>query len=629
MTSTKTIAVRAALALILTGFALFAISFLRPQASAQKVRNAPPPYSPPAPEKARPADFLDLIPAIWSTLHGDLAALDKVAPEVLANTAPQVVMLNAFDGANRPLTAGGSAAGLVPTLRSALASMKKRSPKVPRWLRIDVVRGGTPPRDLSLDSLIDLDDLDDCLAIGDQGDVILLPDLIRGRVSADSGVVSLSTILEATNELPGLLRASPHVATKREVRIQRLSTDSYVSDGIHSYRLFHGRRLVGLPLTQDDLRTAAGQGGAYLARSTSPEGRITYVYHPEQDRAPDEENIVRHAGTLWAMLELYAVNHDEALLAAARRGLGYLAKRAVPYPKDPSLSWIIEDNHGKLGAMALAVVAFTRFQGLTKDRTHEELCKRFARYILAQQEPGGRFFPTSRLADTTPLGEESAYFPGESALACIRMHRLTGEAAWLDAARRGADWLINVRDAKVPTLKLEHDHWLLYALRELYDIRADKAYADHTFRLTESILADQIVDPKEPFRMGMYTGKERSTPTATRGEGLAQAYHVALKAAPARAPAILRALHLGAALELQTQVGPESAMFYRDPGRILGGFSATFARPEVRNDCVQHNISSLLGLASAMEEAGWKTLDATNSPAAELLAKRDRHAFRR
>jgi hypothetical protein len=56
------------------------------------------------------------------------------------------------------------------------------------------------------------------------------------------------------------------------------------------------------------------------------------------------------------------------------------------------------------------------------------------------------------------------------------------------------------------------------------------------------------------------------------------------------------------AFQLQSQLRPENAMYFKDPQRALGGFSESLTDTDVRVDTVQHNLSSLLAIERAMRE---------------------------
>ena len=99
----------------------------------------------------------------------------------------------------------------------------------------------------------------------------------------------------------------------------------------------------------------------------------------------------------------------------------------------------------------------------------------------------------------------------------------------------------------------------------------------------------------QPDWDGGYYKPPRSAPTATRMEGLNSAYAMAKDfGLEADAKQIRRAIERGTGFLLRIQVGPETAMYYRDPGKSLGGVRESLASPMIRIDYVQHTISALL-----------------------------------
>jgi len=101
--------------------------------------------------------------------------------------------------------------------------------------------------------------------------------------------------------------------------------------------------------------------------------------------------------------------------------------------------------------------------------------------------------------------------------------------------------------------------------------------------------------PEYPDWLGSYYRPPRSTPTATRTEGLSAAYFLARDFADLKeAEKILEIIRLAVTFQLQTQFRPESVLYLKDPQRSLGGFHRSLDNFEIRIDYVQHNISSLL-----------------------------------
>jgi hypothetical protein len=334
------------------------------------------------------------------------------------------------------------------------------------------------------------------------------------------------------------------------------------------------------------------------------DGKFVYIYYPKSGSQPDDYNILRHAGTIYAMLEVHELTGDQDLLEAAERAIGYLVNTAQPCTiegpevEDQEHLCIVEAGEVKLGGNALAIIALAKYSELTGNQAHYPLMVALGNWMRAVQGADGEFkVHLLEYASGEASSFRSDYYPGEALLALNQLYALDGDPAWLDAAEAGAEWLITVRDGGLETSELEHDHWLLYALNELYRQRPQEIFREHAYKISEAIIAAQNREPQYPDWLGSYNQPPRSTPTATRSEGLFSAYLLARDFGDEEwAAAILEALQLNVAFQLGTQFRPESVMYLKDPGRSLGGFHRSLDNYELRIDYTQHNISALLGL---------------------------------
>ena len=198
-------------------------------------------------------------------------------------------------------------------------------------------------------------------------------------------------------------------------------------------------------------------------------------------------------------------------------------------------------------------------------------------------------------AQSLSTGFSSEYYPGEAVLALVRLYSVDPDEKWLDAAEKAARYLIQVRDGGIPPAAQIHDHWLLYALNELHRLRPDEMYVAHSRRIAEAILRAQIPPGGVPDWGGGYGTPPRSTPAATRNEGLCAAYRLERDfGEPERAARVLEGIRLGTAFALQTQCLPESALYLPNPRAALGGFRRSLTDYSIRMDYVQHNLSALL-----------------------------------
>jgi len=344
---------------------------------------------------------------------------------------------------------------------------------------------------------------------------------------------------------------------------------------------------------------SANQAGAYLVEHSLPDGSFVYEYDPVRKRAAGSYNILRHAGTVYALLELYRQSKNPDVLRVAQSALAYLHAQIRPCLDVGDVECVVEDDEIKLGGNALAILAFVEYAAVTDDEKYLPAARRLSRFVTQTQSSTGQFlvhklsFSSGRVADF-----ESSYYPGEALFALAKLAQRDKDTALFRQVHRGAQWIIEVRDGNTPRTRLEHDHWLLYALNELHADRPEPLYVDHTRRLTDAISAAQhrdICDGRSDWNGG-YFSPPHSTPAATRSEGLAAAWALFSRAGDtAYMERAKRTLNRGIRFQLETQMTKEKAQSINADKAAVGGFHESLTEYSIRIDYVQHNISSLLG----------------------------------
>lgn len=349
------------------------------------------------------------------------------------------------------------------------------------------------------------------------------------------------------------------------------------------------------------LLAAARMAGDYLVRMQLEDGSFHYSYDPVKDRTSRRVyNIVRHGGAVYSLFELYAATREARYLDAARRGALYLKTRFRPAREKGAVYVIDNDGKAKLGAAGLALLALARQIELDPGSADRESANKLAKMILVMQRADGSFISYYTVRGDEPRGSVSLYYPGEAILGLMHLFKTSGDLKLLRAARRGADYLIESQRKMNP---LPSDAWLIQALEALHKTGREQKedaqkYADHALRLAERMIADQYTanDPAG-YAGGFGPGPPRTTPAAARAEGLVAAYRIARSIDDPRAARIAASLGASARFQLSQQFTAASGNGLRNPERALGGFRESLTSMRIRIDYVQHNISSLLGVA--------------------------------
>ena len=356
------------------------------------------------------------------------------------------------------------------------------------------------------------------------------------------------------------------------------------------------------------LLAAATAGGEYLVRMQRPDGSFIYSYDPVTDLSSNSNNIVRHAGTILSLVDLYAATGNRKFLKAAEKAAGFLETRFRRYGEDRSSKaiYVLDFDHkAKLGANGLALIALTRLAEFDLRPKRLRDANAIAEMILLMQRKDGGFESYYRLHEEDPAGDVSLYYPGEAMLGLIRLYRITGDARFMESAGRGAEYAIKSQRT-LGSLPL--DAWLVQALEALYSLNPKEEYAVHAIALAKAMMADQYTDGNDDFLGGFGPGIPRATPAASRCEGMLAAYRLAAAVNDGRANGIMEAIGLSLRFQLSQQFTPENAGSSKRPARALGGFRESPTEARIRIDFVQHNVCSLLG-AARVPAGGLKGVD--------------------
>jgi len=354
------------------------------------------------------------------------------------------------------------------------------------------------------------------------------------------------------------------------------------------------------------LMAAVRLAGDYLVRMQLEDGSFHYSYDAAEDRASRHVyNIVRHAGTVCSLFELYSATREARYLDAARRGVIYLKTRFRPAREKGALYVLDNDGKAKLGAVGLALLALARQLAIDLASADHKSANGLAKMIIVMQREDGSFISYYPIRGDEPRGSVSLYYPGEAILGLMHLFKFNGDRRLLDAARRGADYLIESQRKMSPP---PPDAWLIQALEALHNTGREqkyfnekydnKKYADHALRLAERMIADQYTASAPAGYAGAFgPGSPRSTPAAARAEGLLAAYRIALSIDDPRAARIEASLKASTRFQLSQQFTADNSNGLPDPERARGGFRESLTSKRIRIDYVQHNISSLLGVA--------------------------------
>lgn len=377
-------------------------------------------------------------------------------------------------------------------------------------------------------------------------------------------------------------------------------TKSFVLEKNNLKIIYRGQFLFE-SFSNENLKESINLAGKYLINSILPNGRYDYIYYVTSNFSDIDYNFLRHAGTCFSLAEYFEFSNDQECLPALNRALDYMRLFSVPGLEDPQTTCFVERGLATIGSNGLAALALAKYMKVTNDKKDQDLLTRMCNWILTQIADDGNFKGHKQRYHTgNYTGSEVLYYPGEVIYGLVMSYNLLKEHKWIDGANKIANWIITVRDSDLKPLKLEHDHWMLYGLNELYRITPNQIYIDYTAKICQAIMHRQILESQYPDYLGAHNnnGDPSSTQAATRSEGLLAAYKLLKDFGnmPEFTDKVLEYAKRSVAFQLRTQYTKLNTIYVRNAKKALGGFRQSINSHHIRIDYVQHNLSSLISL---------------------------------
>ncbi|MGK7928309.1 MAG: hypothetical protein AB4290_24225 [Spirulina sp.] len=530
----------------------------------------------------------------------DSAEENLTLPEGLqSDRSPRIVFLSASDAQTAAKIVWGTGWGIEEAIANAVAQIQSLFPEeAPQWFKVDVVQEAISVQRRNSRHPLQLDRSLYGLAFDEASQIAFLPEeLIAQTLINREQRLLPKKIIAYLESHPDRLRAYHQLLESPQVTLYRFSSTSFFCNGQKLVSLYRGHRVLNpQKITPELLLDAARAAGRYLQTTIGIEGNFLYNYNPQNGKIGKKYNILHHAGTIYALLELYEETGDAEILATVLNGISYLLQFVKPCPEPGVGTCIVEEGWIKLGGNALAAIALSKYTELTNDKPYIPLILELGKRLRSLQQENGEFiahkqsYPDGKIQDFV-----SDIYPGEATFALLCIARITGDLTWLESAESGVRYLMEKPSKSKKSMA--PDPWLWWSLNQLFRDRNHAEYYDFIMRSTESLARGQnLQTPYLDWLGGIYQ-PPRSLATARRMTALCSACDLAIYAQnSAIVEQLLATLHLGIAFQLQTQFCSESVFYFADPQRILGAFHQSLTDFEVRIDCIQYNILSLLGL---------------------------------
>ncbi len=367
--------------------------------------------------------------------------------------------------------------------------------------------------------------------------------------------------------------------------------------------------------SQGPLRQAIVASGEYLVDACGPDGQFVYRVHLDpRDKAEPRYNILRHAGTIYALGMLNEHQPNPTVREAMVRAAEWMKRTSLRPVHDAAgmqAIWSLSEFEGtgapataKLGGTGLGLVALMSVERISPGATPLEQLRSLGRFIVFMQREDGSYFSKYTPEYGGRDGRwESLYYPGEAALGLLMLDERDPSPAWRETAVKTLLYLARIRRGLVT---VEADHWALLATARLFAQSGDSLNADqrqaimgHAAQICRGILSDCPAWAVPAGAEGSLTPDRRTCPTATRLEGLIAALTFLSADETALREEIRAAVERGIGFLDRARIrsGPHRGGMPRELLAINPDGGWCFPNDnagEIRIDYVQHAVSAMI-----------------------------------
>jgi hypothetical protein len=384
------------------------------------------------------------------------------------------------------------------------------------------------------------------------------------------------------------------------VRFERVKSEPPAARAVRVDLAPRPERITEVNLTREIVRDGVREAATHLARSVDENGRYHYIVDATSNVTLPGYNWPRHSGATFFLAQAAAVLDDPFIRYACLRAAARLRDEMM---RDCGSNRCIseEDPITEIGSSALALIAFTEIVRTNADGAYRPAIEQLARFLRSQQRPDGEFQHRYDRATKQPIDVQYLYFSGEATLALARAHRITGDAADLDAARRGLERLSGSGWSFFGSrYYFGEEHWTCQAVAELWDRAPDVAalafcgrWHGYQRRLQQDA-EETPFDADGAFGFGPLVSP-RVTPASSRGEAAGALLEVLVRERLAgrntsreELDLVDRELRRALAFVLRSQFHPGPSHLFADPVAVRGGVPGSPVDWQLRIDYAQH-----------------------------------------
>jgi hypothetical protein len=386
--------------------------------------------------------------------------------------------------------------------------------------------------------------------------------------------------------------------------------------------MFRGNVLIDGPPDEAAILESIRLGGLWLVNTVMEDGKFDYEYFPNRDKGSPGYNIVRHAGSVYGLFEMYHLALEEKALSAdqakyidaAARSIGYIYEATEVPAKDETgkRRCLISQRTCDSGSAALTLLTFLRrpprdelpakYRDVIYRDGDDELMEGLGLTLLDMIDDQGRVFARYSQAMTMDaVKKEPLYYPGETMLALMAFYEHSGDERWLAGAKAIGDRQSQFYKAKRFTWP---DHWIMQALYPLWKATKDDFYAQTAYSMATHSIAEQyptVWSPYPDYHGAWRRTKDlpRTTRAGSRLEAIRGVVHLAWEAGEDATVwedgLIAAADHL-----IEKQYRADNVWYLPNPAKVQGAYPMGIVDNHIRIDNNQHALVGMLGALESL-----------------------------
>ena len=324
--------------------------------------------------------------------------------------------------------------------------------------------------------------------------------------------------------------------------------------------------------------------GDYLMNHIRSNGKWDYEYNASSGESNSGYNLLRHAGTTYALSLIFKYGHHTDHYNGTLRTLNYMLSRTMRYERieGVEIATLTFGTYTKLGGPALALMCILEVKSFAPELAYDREMEAYKNFILKMQKPNGSF----QCFYGDKEDEHSDYYPGEALLALATYHRMTGDEEVLDSLRSGLEYYNDYFSDGYTA----YSPWATEPIAYLHSLEGGEDLVLKANSMANSCKKGQVVHAwgLDPFYIGAFSSNPRAS-TASRIESVCDAYLLALRNNDINnMTRYYSSMNLCAGFLMRFQIGEDLASTLPDSERSLGGIPNSSDDLTIRIDNVQH-----------------------------------------